>query len=342
MSTESLAAIPKKQSRNRNWPVLLGLTGTIVLTGCAATNVKMGRRVSLDKIPVVSMSVKQSKGRGIAPGEKSALVVTLTAADGTQLVTEGEGHGKVQWKDLAVTSTVVQANNKGVLSLPADPRVSDGKLPHVMVTVANDPKLRAELDIPVRYDTSYKAKFSGADGFSGLNGNDGMDGSNGLDGSLDPEHPSAGGNGTDGANGTDGQDGGHGWDGPAVQVTVAEKAGSHSLLQMAVAAQGREELFLVDPNGGSLAVSSVGGSGGSGGKGGRGGRGGRGGVGMPSGLSGRDGLNGRDGSNGFSGNGGKITVTYDPSAKPFLSAIRLSNPGGPPPVFVEKPVAPLW
>ena len=37
-----------------------------------------------------------------------------------------------------------------------------------------------------------------------------------------------------------------------------------------------------------------------------------------------------------------ITVTYDPKAKPFLTTIRVPNPGGPSPVFNEEPVAPLW
>jgi hypothetical protein len=35
-------------------------------------------------------------------------------------------------------------------------------------------------------------------------------------------------------------------------------------------------------------------------------------------------------------------VIYDPQAKPFLAAIHLSNKGGPPPVFKDEPVAPLW
>jgi hypothetical protein len=35
-------------------------------------------------------------------------------------------------------------------------------------------------------------------------------------------------------------------------------------------------------------------------------------------------------------------VHVDPAAKPFLAAIRFSNRGGPPLVFIDEPVAPLW
>ena len=35
-------------------------------------------------------------------------------------------------------------------------------------------------------------------------------------------------------------------------------------------------------------------------------------------------------------------MTYDPQVQPYLTAIRLSNKGGPAPAFKEEPVAPLW
>jgi hypothetical protein len=117
---------------------------------------------------------------------------------------------------------------------------------------------------------------------------------------------------------------------------------SGPLLQVSVQSGKSEQLFLVDPNGGSLTVTSAGGSGGSGGRGGRGGRGGSGGAGIP---SGRDGMNGSDGRSGFSGHdgkGGSIFVTYDPRVKPYLGAIQLRNPGGPAPILSEQSVRPLW
>jgi hypothetical protein len=326
--------------------VLMGcaaLASLLALAGCAPLKVRLGWRVSLDKTPVASIQATLPQSPRIAPGEKSPLVVVLTAPDGKVLQTEGKGHGKVLWKDLKVTATVVTANQKGIVFLSSDPTVSDGKLPHVTITMPSHPDLRAELDIPVRYDHDFIANFSGGRGYSGTSGFNGTDGTSGSTGSIDPTHPSAGGDGSNGSNGSNGSDGGQGGDAPPVQVRVALREGSHPLLQVSVSATGRvEQLYLVDPHGGSLTVKAEGGPGGSGGSGGRGGRGGSGGSGTPSGHSGSNGSDGRNGWDGSPGRAGSITVTYDPQAQPYLTAIHLSNRGGPTPVFKEEPVARLW
>lgn len=314
----------------------------LALNACTPMKVRLGMKVYLDKTPITSIAAGLPKGPGIAPGEKSPLVLIVTEPDGKVLQTEGAGHGKVLWKDLHVTATAVTANQKGVVSLPHDPRKSEGKVGHVTITVPSHPDLRAELDIPVRYNYAFTSNFSGSSGSSGMNGSDGMAGSSGSMGSTDPNNPSAGGNGGNGTNGSDGGDGGPGGDALPVQVRVALRSGSHPLLQVSVSAAGKQKLYLVDPQGGSLTVRADGGPGGSGGRGGRGGQGGSGGMGTPSGSSGSNGSDGRNGFDGSPGKGGSITVTYDPQAKPFLAAIRLSNKGGPPPAFKEEPVAALW
>ncbi|HMF91138.1 MAG TPA: hypothetical protein VKL40_10865 [Candidatus Angelobacter sp.] len=324
------------------WAACLAVTSLLALSGCAAVELKLGMKVHLEKVPVTSMQATMPKGPGIAPGEKSPLVVTFTRPDGKSLKTEGAGQGKVMWKDLTVTTSVVEVNKKGIVSLRSDPRVSDGKLPHVIIIAPSHPDLRAEFDVPLRYDRKFSSYFSGSSGSSGTTGTSGSDGTSGSMGSFDPDHPKPGGDGGDGTDGGNGGNGGRGEDGPPVFVRVALRSGDRPLLQVGVSTHGGETFFLVDPQGGSLTVSSAGGSGGSGGKGGRGGRGGSGGSGIPSGSRGRDGSDGHDGSDGPSGNGGKITVTYDPDAGPFLSAIRLSNAGGPRPVYLEQPVAALW
>jgi hypothetical protein len=299
-------------------------------------------RVYLAKTPLASMTASLPKGPAIAPGEKLRLVVQFTQADGKVLLTEGLGKGKVLWSDIAVTPTVVTADQKGTISLAHDPRVSDGKLGHIVITVPSHPDLRAELDIPITYDYSFVSNFSGSKGSDGFNGSDGLSGTSGSMGSTDPNNPSPGGNGSNGTDGSNGQDGGSGGDAPPVQIRVTLRSGAHPLLQVSVSAAGKQRLYLVDPQGGALTVTADGGPGGSGGRGGRGGQGGSGGIGTPNGSSGSNGADGRSGFDGSPGRAGIITVTYDPQAKPYLTSIHLSNKGGSAPVFTEAPVPPLW
>src|SRR5205085_1929182 len=184
--------------------------------------------------PLTSMKASLSRGPGIAPGEKSPLVVVFTQPDGKILQTEGEGHGGVMWKDLSITASVVSVNQKGIVSLPSDPRITDGKVGHVVITVPSHPDLNAELDIPMRYDHDYSVDFSGSKGFDGSSGLDGSDGLSGSMGSFDLEHPSAGGNGTNGSDGSNGHDGSSGGDGLPVTIRLALRPGSHPLLQASV------------------------------------------------------------------------------------------------------------
>ena len=327
---------------NMSLAVCLAVASLLALTGCTAVKVKLGMRIYLAKTSVASIEASLPKGPAIAPGEKLALVVQFTQPDGTVVVTEGKGKGKVLWSDITIMPTVVTADQKGHVTLPRDPRVSDGKVAHVTITVPSHADLHAELDIPITYDYNFISNFSGSSGSSGLNGSDGLDGASGTMGSSDPNNPSPGGNGSNGTDGSNGQDGGNGGDAPPVQIRVALRSGAHPLLQVSVSAAGKQRLYLVDPQGGVLAVTANGGPGGSGGRGGRGGRGGSGGMGTPNGNNGSDGTSGRNGFDGSQGRGGSITVTYDPQAKPFLTAIHLSNQGGPATVFKEEPVAPLW
>jgi hypothetical protein len=333
---------PGNRCCNSVWMACVGAASLLALSGCAAVQVKLGMKVYLAKTPITSINVSQPKGPGIGPGQNSALVVEVTQPDGKILQTEGAGNGKVMWQDLVITATVVTVNKKGVLSLPKDPRKSAGELPRVTITVPSHPDLRAELDIPLRYDYSFVSNFSGSSGSSGMNGTDGSSGTSGSSGSMDPNNPSAGGNGTNGGDGSNGEDGGSGGDAPPVQIQITLAPGDHPLLQASVLAAGHKRLYLVDPQGGSLTVKADGGSGGSGGRGGRGGQGGSGGMGSPSGNSGSNGSDGRSGSDGSAGRGGSITVTYDPQVKPYLAALHLSSQNGPKPILREAPVAPLW
>src|SRR5438270_4669 len=164
--------------------IFLPIAAMLALSGCAGLQLKLGMKVNLEKIPIASIQASQPNGAGIAPGDKSPLVVTIIEPDGKTLVTEGKGKGKVRWQDLTVASTVASATKKGVLTLPRDPRISDGQLPHVTVTVPSHPDVRAELDVPLRYDRNYKASFSSASGSpNGSDGSNGSDGRSGFTGS---------------------------------------------------------------------------------------------------------------------------------------------------------------
>jgi hypothetical protein len=326
---------------------LVCLWALLALCGCTQIQVWTGLRIRLGKVPAVALHAELPQGANMFPGEETPLVVTVTQPDGTKLLTEGAGEGKVLWEDLRVTSEIVTVDRKGMVTLPADPRVSEGTLPHLTVTAPSHPDLRAELVIPVRYDHSFTADFSGRSGMDGMDGMSGSDGRSGSSGSFDPNSPSAGGDGSDGGDGSNGEDGSPGEDGPQVLVRVALKDGGRPLLQVTVAGAGREEFFLVDPQGGSLTVRADGGRGGFGGKGGRGGRGGSGGSGSPGGMDGRDGSDGHDGWSGPAGNPGSITVSYDPRAKGYLSLLNFSNKGGADrsglsPVFREERTPSMW
>jgi hypothetical protein len=326
----------------RTWALCLTVGCMLALVGCTSIKVRMGMRIYLAKTPITSIAVSLPNGPGVAPGEKSPLIVTVAEPGGKVLQTEGAGHGKVLWQDLTITTTVVTANQKGIVSLPHDPRKSEGQVGHLVITVPSHLDVRAEIDIPVRYNYSFTSNFSGSTGSSGMSGSDGMAGSGGSSGSIDATNPSAGGSGGNGTDGSNGGDGGNGGNAPPVQIRVAIKSASHPLLQVSVSAAGKQKLYLVDPQGGSLTVSADGGPGGAGGRGGRGGAGGSGGMGIPPGSNGLSGADGRNGSDGSPGRGGSVTVTYDPQAKPYLGTIRISNRGGPPPVFKEEPVTALW
>jgi hypothetical protein len=102
----------------------------LALTGCTPVKVRLGWKVYLDKIPISSIEASLPKGPGIAPGEKSPLMVVITQPDGKVLEAEGVGHGKVLWKDLQVTASVVTANEKGILSLGSEDQRREGGTCH--------------------------------------------------------------------------------------------------------------------------------------------------------------------------------------------------------------------
>jgi hypothetical protein len=214
--------------------VLQALAPAVLLAGCTQMKINMGMRMLIAKLPVNSMEVHLAKSQGVAPGQKASLVVSFAGPNGQTWATEGAGGGAIMWEDLTITSTIAAYGNDGTVSLPVDPRLSDGKTGHVVVTLAFNPNLRAEADIPTRYDLKYFADFNGGSGSSGNNVPGGRDGS-------------PGGNA------------------PDVGVRLAMHPRDGKLIEAAVQPKdGKETFYLIDPNGGTLSVSADGGPGGAG------------------------------------------------------------------------------
>jgi len=345
----------------RNW---IGATILAVMlvsgSGCSALAVRLGLRVRLDTIAVTSLSASMVSRHdssaavgALGPGQSARLVVVANTNAGKHYATVGAGNGKVSFDNYTMEATTVQVSKRGTVSLPADPRLSDGKVGHLRISPTTRPDVVTVLDVPVRYDIPFVADFSGASGSDGFNGMDGLDGLDGQDGTPampDPTtgalgNPGPGGNGGAGGNGWNGQDGSDGSPGENVHVWVRLEPGPKPLLQIEARSTRRDLFYLVDPSGGSLKILSNGGSGGRGGQGGRAGHGGRGGSGFPSGSSGPDGLPGSDGRPGSDGSGGVITLSVDPAAEPFLRCISWSNHGrggSARTTTTTEPVAALW
>jgi hypothetical protein len=306
-----------------------------------------GQRMRLNDVPLQAITASMPGNGGIAPGGKAKLSVVATATDGRTLATVGTGDGKVLLDSYAFDDTLVSVNADGVVRLPADPHLSEGRTPHVRIHAIGQPTPEFDLDIPVRYDVPYAATYSGRTGADGFIGMAGMDGASGGTGSYDPDNPSPGGNGSDGSDGTDGNSGFDGGKGPAVHVTIALAPGGHPLLRVRASESGHDHDFIVDPTGGSLALTVRGGAGGAGGRGGAGGQGGSGGGGLNPGSSGSSGRAGSDGSPGNGGPAGSVSVAVDPAAAPYLDRFHVSNVDGngkpgPAPVITVGPVASPW
>jgi hypothetical protein len=321
------------------------------LSGCTSIELTLGLRTRLDRVPVSSLSAYLSPGPTLAPGQSARLIIVATTTDGKQLLTVGAGHGEVVFDSFDFSASLVTADRDGVVTVPADPRITDGHTPRIRVLVKGHPGVWTDVQVPLRYDIAYRANFSGQAGASGFDGLDGLDGMSGSSGSIDLNNPSPGGNGTDGSDGGNGGDGSPGQPGEAVHVwlTVAPsgEADAPPRLQARVAGSTHEQFYLIDPAGGSLEVDANGGPGGGGGRGGRGGRGGAGGSGWPSGMAGHDGLSGHDGLRGAPGAAGTILVSVDPEADVYLDHLRLSNRDGdgrqgPAAVVRVEPVPALW
>ncbi len=340
---------PRKRRRAARFAALAGLLMVAVATlpGCEAILVTTGLRMRLDDVPLQSITATLAAPRGMVPGTSAPLSIVALAQDGRTLATVGTGDGKVLPDSYRFQASIVTCDEDGVVTMPEDPRLTDGHVAHVRITPAGRASPVADVDVVARYDAPFEGVYAGDAGRDGASGMDGFPGPSGAPGSFDPDHPSAGGDGSSGTSGSDGTDGGEGGPGPDVHVWISLAPAPHPLLRVRVSERGQDHFFAVDPAGGSLRVVARGGHGGSGGAGGRGGSGGSGGMGQPDGASGNAGSDGRSGFPGRGGASGRITVSVDPAARVFLDRFRFvaqdgEGRAGPAPVVITEPVPRPW
>ncbi len=263
-----------------NWACRgLLILAVVSLAGCSTLAVSLGWRVRLDREAVTSVSASLVNQRdraavgALGPGQSAQLVIVAKGPAGQEFVTVGAGHGKVAFSNYAISADLVQVAKNGKVSMPADPRVTEGKVARLSITPLGHPDVVTEFNIPVRYDIAFVANFSGADGTPGFDGSDGLDGSAGTDGTpptVDPTTGSAGtpgpgGSGSAGGNGGDGSNGQDGSRGGMVHIWIRLASGATPLLHVKAISGTKQSLFIVDPNGGSLEVLANGGRGGRGG-----------------------------------------------------------------------------
>ncbi len=226
----------------------------------------------------------------------------------------------------------------------------------MLIVFKEDKSIRDTFEILLDYKDNYLEYFSGQNGFDGNYGYDGYDGNDaGCEGCQ----------GENGEHGEPGTNGYSGFDGPDINVYAEayyDNILNCDLLKVRVenCIQSFSTFYLVNPMGGNISITSVGGAGGHGGYGGKGGDGGIGGPGerytidvekyvtetdtsgkevkklviekvekqRQGGKGGNGGNGGLGGNGGDGGNGGQIKLFYTGLTKKYLSVIRLSSQGG--------------
>jgi hypothetical protein len=271
-----------------------------------------------------SISIRQKEIPNMALGQEIEIGIIANTAKGKELKTPGflePGTFKtVEWEQFTIqVEGGTFANGKvTVSSNPSDVKNHEVK---IRASTIKNPEIKSELVLKLDYKAAQVADFSGAPGKTGQMGQSGVRGNNGSGSS----------NCSAGTNGGQGGNGGNGGTGQDIEAFVKMKFDDvlkKEMLQLLVKSKttGKEQLYIVNPDGGKITVSADGGIGGSGGQGGYGGPGG-------SDTYKKVGANGGDGGNGgqggIGGNGGMITAYIDPSAEKLVGTVVIfSNEGG--------------
>ena len=211
--------------------------------------------MSLKDKPVKSLKVSVAGGEtGICPGNQGGLVVVAVLEDGSELASVGAGGGKVSWDNYQVVPAGASFDGRGMVTVEPDPRATYGKAAGLQVVSVHHPAVKASAVLPLRYDCSYSADFSGDDGQHGADGAAGAAGEYGKSEQSTGDYAKAGGHGQAGGRGGNGQDGeaGRRGDDVAVEIALATHPQTKKpLLQVVVTSetQRRSAYYVVDPAG---------------------------------------------------------------------------------------------
>lgn len=300
----------------------------------ANDSVVMKEEIKLTFITGIEISYNKAEGFGLSSTKSIGIIAKMD--NGKEMKTVGMLDGKETF-DLYDIEVVGGAYGNGKITAPGkfSEVINHGLL--VKVSPKSNAEIKAEQFVKLDYKNHYYARFGGSSGSSGHSGSDGQPGSGGT------YISGAGNKGTDGTDGRDGSNGMNGTDGRnGTHVDVFVKAVPNAkigitFMMVQVRTNRNTYSYQYNADGGGITIYSTGGDGGSGGSGGRGGTGGSGGQGNGGSMAenggyggtGGDGGKGGDGGDGGrGGTGGTITLHVDPSAKGFISTIKLSNSGG--------------
>jgi hypothetical protein len=271
-----------------------------------------------------SISIQQKETPNIALGQEIEIGIVAKNAKDKEFKTPGfldPGTFKtVQWDQfkIEVEGGTFADGKVTVNSNPASIKNHEVK---IKASTIKNAEIKSELVLKLNYKGNVVADFSGTPGKQGQMGQSGIRGNNGSGSS----------NCSAGTNGGQGGNGGNGGTGQDIEAFVKMKFDEvlkKDMLQVLVKSKttGKEQVYIVDPDGGKITVSADGGKGGAGGSGGYGGPGGSDTY-KKVGANGGDGGNG--GNGGIGGNGGTITAYIDPSAEKLVGTVVIfSNEGG--------------
>lgn len=321
-------------------------------------NVKLSHKEGYLKDSCFTVSVYRRKGRKLLKTQKipynyemSVQVVTehFTKAPGSRIkfgfkTQYNNEHFVEYWPknayntidDYKILTNGVSLGRKG-LYIHENPFSIKNHTVSTKVILKKNPEISDEFCTVLDYRKNYSFTDYGRSGSNGSNGIDGHTGS-------------IGGNGGCGTHGSPGSDGKNADDLEVYVSAYFDTIIHQELLYLSILNLKNSQLkeYLINTQGGSITINSLGGSGGCGGDGGDGGDGGNGRNGRDEtiriyvndsttttkhiqtpGGDGGNGGNGGDGAyGGYGGDGGNITLLYTKYAQAHLKLIHLSSVGG--------------